>query len=204
MKIKWLGHACYKIEADNYAIVVDPFIDGSVPGLNNIREEANLVLCSHEHGDHNFRDGVKIISNDSKPLKVSTINSYHDDVQGAKRGENIIHIIESDDVRVAHFGDLGCDLTFEQIQILGHLDAVLIPVGGYYTIDGPQAKAIVDKLDVNVVIPMHYCGDGFGFDVISDITPFASLCDNIVELKTNTVEITPNMPKATIIMDFNK
>ena len=60
MQIKWLGHSCFRVECQGYALVLDPFEPGSVPGCREIQEVADQVLCSHEHHDHNYRAGVTL------------------------------------------------------------------------------------------------------------------------------------------------
>ena len=155
MKITWFGHSCFKIENDGYAIVVDPYTKGSVPGLAALDTEANKVYCTHEHGDHNGRNEVRIISSEiDNPFSVSEIDTYHDEVQGAKRGKNKIYIIDDGTNSVAHLGDLGCELTKEQINELENLDCIMVPVGGYYTIDGKQAADLMHRLNPKMVIPM--------------------------------------------------
>ncbi len=93
MKITWIGHACFKIESNGYTLILDPYEDGYVPGLKPLRETADLVLCSHEHGDHNARDLVEITEGKSCPFSITTIDTFHDDVQGAKRGPDTIQIM---------------------------------------------------------------------------------------------------------------
>ena len=84
-KITWIGHSCFKIEADGFAIVTDPYEDGSVPGIGPVREQANLVLASHEHFDHNARQLVKVVEAADCPFRITEIATWHDEVQGAKR-----------------------------------------------------------------------------------------------------------------------
>ena len=107
MKITWIGHSCFKIESAGYAIITDPYEDGYVPGLKPLRESADMVLCSHEHGDHNARNLIKIKEGQKCPFTVETIDTWHDEVHGKKRGPNTIHILEAEGIRVAHMGDLG-------------------------------------------------------------------------------------------------
>ena len=123
-KITWLGHACFKIEALDYTIVIDPFEDQYVPGCDNIRETANQVLCSHEHHDHNARGCVEIIKKES-PVKISEIMTYHDDKKGALRGKNVIHLLDDGLYKIAHLGDLGCELGLNQIELLKNIDVLL-------------------------------------------------------------------------------
>ena len=92
------------------------------------------------------------------PFTITEIHTWHDDARGTKRGSNCIRIFDDGTYRVAHLGDLGCELEPEQIEALKGLDAVMIPVGGFYTIDAKQAKALIDQIEPRVTIPMHYRG----------------------------------------------
>lgn len=190
MHITWLGHSCFKIEKDGYVIIMDPYKDGSVPGYQNIREKANLVICSHEHGDHNGRECIQVTEREDSPFSVSQIQTYHDDTQGSQRGNTRITILDDGTSRIAHFGDLGCRLTQEQEEMLTDLDLALIPVGGFYTIDGSAAADLVKKLHPKKVVPMHYRDDvkGYGYDVISSVDQFLEKMDSVVELKESTLD----------------
>lgn len=187
MKITWIGHSCFRIEKDGYAIVVDPYSDGSVPGLADVREEASAVLCTHEHSDHNFREGVSIINGGKSSFDVDVINTFHDDAHGSKRGGNRIFIISDGETRIAHLGDLGCTIEDEALH---NLDVMLIPVGGFFTIDGDTAAEIVKKYRPRIAVPMHYRSDdeGFGFDVISTVSPFISHFERVLAKGGSTIE----------------
>lgn len=200
MKITWLGHSCFKIESQGYQIVLDPYQEGRVPGYKPIRERADQVLCSHGHGDHCAVECVTLRSGTHSPFSVETIDTWHDGEQGALRGANTIHILNDGQCRIAHLGDLGCALTLEQERKLSELDALLIPVGGHYTIDAAQARRIVDQLAPRVVIPMHYRGTGFGYDVIGTLDQFAGLCGDIVTYPSSELELTPQTQKQTAIL----
>ena len=175
MELKWLGHSCFRITHGGYSLVIDPFEPGCVPGLSDVRERANAVLCSHGHHDHNWVQCVELTCGGESPFTIETLETFHDPEGGALRGGNTIHVISAGGVRVAHLGDLGCDLTDGQVKQLGRLDAVLCPVGGYYTIDARQAFDLVNRLDAGLVIPMHYRSASFGFDVIGTVDEFTSL-----------------------------
>jgi L-ascorbate metabolism protein UlaG (beta-lactamase superfamily) len=134
---------------------------------------------------------------------VETVSTFHDEVEGAKRGTNLIHIFSAEEMKVIHLGDLGCELTGEQIAALANPDVLLIPVGGFYTIDAKQARAIIDQLNPRVVIPMHYKGQGFGFDVIASVDDFLSLWEGTVKvLEGNTAEVTADTPAQVILPQF--
>ena len=191
MKITWIGHSCFKIEEGGYRIILDPYEDNSVPGLGPVRETAEAVLCSHEHGDHNARERVALVTGVESPFTVTRIETYHDPLKGVLRGRNTIHILATADKRIAHFGDLGCSLTSEQLAQLKDLDIAIIPVGGHYTIDAAQAAALVRKINPVHVIPMHYRGEGdaFGFGVIGTVKQFTDQMDSVTFIGGSTLDL---------------
>lgn len=204
MVIKWLGHSCFKITDLGQSVIFDPFCDNSVAGYRNIREEANLVLCSHMHGDHSGTSCVKLLESAHQVFNVDYINSYHDDKKGQLRGENIIHVVWDDGFKFAHLGDLGCDLTDEQYQKLQDLDVLMIPVGGYYTIDGKKAAAIAKRINPKVIIPMHYHDKELGYDVLSDVFAFTKYFEKVTYLTTDTLEFSDELSGEVIVFDYQK
>ena len=204
MRLTWLGHSCFKAESGGYTIVLDPYEDGSVPGCAPVRESADQVLCSHEHFDHNFRDGVTLKKSGATPIKVDTILTYHDDKKGILRGSDKIHILDDGQVKVAHMGDLGCELEPEQVEKLKGLDAVLIPVGGYYTIDALQAKKLIDQIKPRVTIPMHYRGEEFGFDVLGTVEDYTNQCSDVKDYPTNVIEIEKDTKGQTAVLAIRR
>ena len=202
MIITWFGHSCVKIEEDGYSIVIDPYGIDTVPGLLPIKEEANMVLCSHEHSDHNYREGVQIINNGVTPFAITTINTYHDDAKGSLRGSNIIHIISDGKMRVAHLGDLGCMLDDEQISLLKNIDVLMLPIGGYYTIDAKKAYELCNKIDPKLVIPLHFRDDefGFGYDVISTKDEFVKLMKNVKIINNCSIDTKDDLGARVIIL----
>lgn len=201
MKITWIGHSCVKVEKDGYSVVIDPYEDGSVPGLLPVKEQASAVLCSHEHGDHNHREGVKLVESLAKPLQISMIDTYHDDAKGAMRGPNKIHILTDGTERIAHLGDLGCMLDESQVEMLKNVDVLLIPVGGYYTIDAKQACELCEKIAPKLIIPMHYRDDelGFGYDVIATKDEFIKLMGHVEIVGNSTID-TKEKPIAKVVV----
>ena len=177
MIVTWIGHSCFKIEKNGYKVIFDPYGDGTVPGLGPVREEADLVLCSHEHGDHNGRDCISLISGGESPFKMTKLDGFHDDKKGRLRGKNIMTILDDGEERIAHLGDIGCDLTPDQEEELRGVDVLLIPVGGFFTINAKKAADIVKKLNPGKVIPMHFRDDcrKFGFKVIGKVDAFFKL-----------------------------
>ena len=168
MKIKYYGHSFFKISSQDYEIAIDPYKPSMIPGMEELKIEANEVLCSHNHEDHCYKDIVHV-ENKKSPFTLYTIESYHDDTLGSKRGNNKIHVLEAEGIRLAHFGDLGHILSNEQIEALGKLDVVLMPMGGFYTIDKEEAMENIRLLQPRIIIPMHYRTSTYGFREIDDI-----------------------------------
>lgn len=163
MRIKWLGHSCFKISSKNgVRIVTDPFDDNLGYRIPSV--ETDIVTVSHGHYDHNFVDCLdgnfevidKVGDFNVKDIPIRGIHTFHDDEEGSKRGENIVYTFVVDDIKVCHLGDLGHRLTPSQLEMIGDVDVLLIPVGGVYTIDAAQAAEVVKQLKPSVVIPMHY------------------------------------------------
>ncbi|HJB16486.1 MAG TPA: MBL fold metallo-hydrolase [Candidatus Blautia excrementipullorum] len=203
MHITWLGHSCFKIEKGGYSVIIDPYKDGSVPGLKNIRESADMVICSHEHGDHNGRECVRVTEKTDCPFKIISLLSFHDDAGGTRRGESAITILEDGDERIAHFGDLGCALTEEQESLLTDLDLALIPVGGFYTIDGKTAGEIVKKIHPRKVIPMHYrdVDKGYGYAEISTVDDFLQSVGSAVFLEASSMDTEKDYSTQMIVLE---
>ena len=117
MKLIWNGHSCFTVETSEGTAVFDPYQDGSVPGYAPLTLTADQVLCSHGHGDHNAAEAVTLTGK-APSYKVEELATFHDPEQGTLRGPNTIRILSAEGMRIAHLGDLGCDLTAEQVEKL--------------------------------------------------------------------------------------
>ena len=202
MKIIWHGHSCFTVETAQGSVALDPFVDNYVPGYGVARPVADAVYCSHGHNDHHGVEAVTLTGKECG-VAVDTIDTWHDEVEGAKRGTNRIHIFSAEGMKFAHLGDLGCELTGAQAAALSGLDVLFIPVGGFYTIDARQAAAIVKQLAPRVTVPMHYKGEGFGYDVLAGVEDFLALCGGAVtRLDTNCFAVTADTPAQTIVPKF--
>ena len=168
MQIIWRGQSCFQIitspgKNSQVNIVIDPF-DESL-GLRVPKLEADILLVTHQHHDHN---NVKAVSGspflvqgpgeyEVKGVFVRGISSFHDSSLGKERGLNTIYTIESEDMRLCHLGDFGQkELTSEQIEEIGDVDILMIPVGGVYTISAKEALKPMSQIEPSIVIPMHY------------------------------------------------
>ena len=162
MKIQFLGHSCFKLtESTGKSVITDPYtnIGYELPeGL-----EADAVTVSHDHYDHNYTKAVKagqVIKGEGffelDGVTITGIKSFHDELEGAERGENTIYKFRMDGMDICHLGDIGEDCSAELIEMLLPVNILLIPIGGNYTVDAERAKEYVDRIMPDVVIPMHY------------------------------------------------
>ena len=213
MKIKWLGHSSFMITSDTgIKIITDPyepaFVAGGGPSYSEIKESADIVTVSHNHTDHNNVATVqgnptvvrKAATAEIKGIEFNGIPCYHDEVGGNKRGDNTIFCFEVDGVRVCHLGDLGHQLSDKQVAELGRIDILLIPVGGFYTIDAKVATEVCNQLKPKVIIPMHYKTDKCGFPV-AGVDEFLRGKEGVSRLDASEVEFKPGeLPAGTQII----
>ena len=163
MKVKWFGQAAFLFVSEKgLKIITDPY-DPAI-GYGEIAEASDIATISHEHGDHNYIAGLKgepqVVrgagSQQVKELQFKGIATFHDNDGGQKLGENTVYLMEIDELSVCHLGDLGHVVTDEQVEELGDIDVLMVPVGGKTTIDAQAAAEMVRKLEPKAVIPMHY------------------------------------------------
>jgi L-ascorbate metabolism protein UlaG (beta-lactamase superfamily) len=166
MNITYFGHSCFKIEEkindQNISIITDPFT--KEVGLKVPNVEADIVSVSHDHFDHNnissLRGNPFVVDTagefDIKGVIIEGVRSYHDDKQGQDRGDNIIFRFDVEGLSLAHLGDLGDVLDNKQLEKLGGVDILFIPVGGKYTLDAKKALEVISQVEPRIVIPMHY------------------------------------------------
>lgn len=167
MQIQWFGQSYFKIQtkSNNNAdltIALDPYQDEI--GLKAPKFQADIVTISHDHYDHNNLDAIKgepfVINKpgeyEVKGAFIYGIPSWHDDQKGKKSGSNLICRFNVEGINLAHLGDLGSELNDEQLEKLGNIDILLIPVGGGPTIDAKIANKIISEIEPRIIIPMHY------------------------------------------------
>ncbi len=210
MIIKYVGHSCFLIKSNSgTSVLTDPYKSGAYGGALTyapIADCADIVTLSHEHEDHADLHGLP-----NQPLVVRTecramglnfdvVESFHDNAQGKDRGRNRIFLFTMDDIRFAHLGDLGEVLTEEQIQELGKIDVLFIPVGGRFTIDPVEATRVVEQLNPKIAIPMHFKTEKCGFP-IEEVDPFLQGKSHVKRSPTSEVGLSmEDMPSECTIL----
>ena len=184
MLFRHIGHAEFLIETESgVRIVTDPY-DASC-GYPLRKVTADIALVSHHHHDHdaveNLKGEPRIIESagvytPEPDVKVTAVRGFHDDSEGSKRGETLLFLIEAEGLRIVHLGDLGCALNPEQAAVLKNPDVLMIPVGGFFTIDAKQAKETADQLGARIILPMHYKTEYNREWPISGPEEFLNLC----------------------------
>lgn len=182
------GHSCFSATYGDYTMVIDPYAENSIPGLQPLHLTADDVYVTHEHHDHNHRKAVTLKGKAVlSPFKVTRIACAHDQEGGRKRGMTDILLFEGENLRFAHLGDIGEMLTAEKRELLKNLDLLLIPVGGFYTISPKEAHDLIHELNPRVIIPMHYRTSEFGLHDIEPLENFTSLFDHVVFYREDTL-----------------
>jgi len=214
VKLKWIGHACFRIEAgDGTVIITDPYED-KVP-YKAPEGPAHIVTVSHDHFDHNAVGRVAgspevvrgIGERTVRGIPFRGISAFHDTKGGRDRGQDVIFKFTVDGITLAHFGDLGHTLNAEQLRPLGDVEVALLPVGGHFTVGAKEASEVVRSLPrLRLVIPMHY-----RTEPIKDwpIRPADEFLDEVglpvKHVKKSEVEITPEVlpaKKEVWVLDY--
>lgn len=179
MEITYIGHSCFKIKDKTISLVIDPYnpkIGYKLPKLS-----ADVLLVTHDHFDHNYVEGVsdyRLLVDGPGEYEVGGCFIYgksvdHDEKSGLERGKVTMYLITIDDFNILHLGDLGRELTQEEMEKIPNVDVLMIPVGNKYTIDEKAAVKVISALEPSYVIPMHYKTDDLtGVEGLSGVDEF--------------------------------
>jgi len=196
MKIKWYGHAAFLITSDEgIKIIIDPYEPGAFGGqlsYGKSKDQADIVLTSHDHADHNYTQDLPgtpqvVKGSGSKTLKgisMKGVSTYHDPSLGSERGANTIFTIKINNIQLCHLGDLGHLLSDKELAEIGPVDILLIPVGGFFTIDPKEATRVAEQIKPRILIPMHFKTGKCGFS-IAPVEDFLKGKTNIKRIKTS-------------------
>ncbi len=161
-EIKWFGHGCFRLRGREATILMDPV--GRATGFQLPKQKADIVTVSHAHPGHNalsqVQEGYFLIDGPGEyevsDVFITGIRTYHDNQRGKVRGFNTVYLLELEELRVCHLGDLAHTLTEEQSEALDQVDVLLVPVGGGNALDSVGANEVIGQIEPRIVIPMHY------------------------------------------------
>lgn len=209
IKVKWFGHSMWKIWDDNTSIITDPFTDIGYPMPEN--ETADIVLCSHDHFDHNnisiIQGSPEVVDTEGEfdihNIHIETLQVWHDNSRGSQRGNNLLMKFTISGKSFLHCGDLGHILVDETIEKLGRIDVIFIPIGGFYTIDAKTAQFIVSKIQPTIIFPMHYKTPVLDFPIAKK-EEYLKLIEDYKQIDSNEIELTEDdfRKKQTIILNY--
>jgi len=184
MRVRWHGHACFEFSNGETTIVVDPH-DGRSLGIRAPTASADTVLMTHDHYDHNASRVIKGEHHDFKfaygdfdvsgGIKVTGYKSWHDHSEGSERGANTLYKFTMDGMSIVHCGDIGCLPDDETIAAIKGVDFLFVPVGEVYTLNLPEVKTFLERVNPNIIVPMHYMVGGLAFR----LTPLDKFLDMI-------------------------
>jgi len=220
--IFYYGHSCFEFYFEGYRILIDPFtpewFDYELP-----RGQFDMVFSTHDAKDHASFEGLnidklflasgaadefKMISNgklsiqkgriteyiNKKKFTFRSVASYHDEVQGQKNGVNGIVCFDFCGIKIVHMGDIGHVLTETQVNKIGRVDILMIPVDSYYIIELEKAREIVKQLSPTLVIPMHYKTEKSSNKAYeNDLENFARMFDTVSECRDYHIVINEQM-----------
>ncbi len=195
MEIKYLGHSSFFIKTKTGKVVTDPF-NPQMVGLKFPKTEADIVTVSHAHNDHNYREGIKEGAlfldwpgeYEKQEVRVRGYSTFHDNKQGAVRGENILFKIESENISVLHCGDLGHIPDETTIELIGAVDILLIPTGGLYTLGAEEAVKVAQEIEPSIVIPMHFGRPELNQETFKNLAPVETFLNAIGAKDTQTID----------------
>jgi len=214
MKIKWYGHAAFQITTGKGTrIIIDPYEHGSFNGAlsyGRIQDESDIVMTSHDHADHNYVKDIpgkynhvsKAGDYEINDVKITAIPTFHDNSGGKEKGGNLVFVISADALVLVHMGDIGHGLDPEQLKKIGKVDVLLLPVGGFFTVDAAEASKIMNAIRPVITIPMHYKTEKCGFP-IAPVENFINSQKNVRVLKESSVMISrgelPKEPEIIVL-----
>jgi L-ascorbate metabolism protein UlaG (beta-lactamase superfamily) len=217
VNIKWLGHAAFLITAGSgVRIITDPYESGAYGGqisYGEILDKAEIVTISHDHGDHNYAQGIggspavlkEPGSCQIKGVSFKGLPTYHDTAEGKERGKNIIFVIEIDGLKICHLGDLGHFLSANEMKELDKIDILLTPAGGRpATLEPLEVTQLAEQINPRIIIPMHFKTQKIGFP-FRPLEDFLAGKERIKRLNTSELTISKeNLPANTeiIVLQF--
>lgn len=209
MEITWLGHACCRIRESGVTIITDPYDETT--GYTLPRLKADIVTISHDDPHHAYVKACKgnpfVIAGpgeyEIKGVFITGIATFHDKKQGSQRGPNTVYLYEFNGLSVCHLGDLGHVPTQAQIEALGHIDILLVPVGGHQCLKAAEAAEVISLLEPRIVVPIHY-KTKFTTLPLAGLDVFLKEVGISMPEPLDVLKVTPaNLPEETQIVVLN-
>jgi L-ascorbate metabolism protein UlaG (beta-lactamase superfamily) len=215
MFIEYLAHAAFLLRSKRGdTIIFDPY-DPAI-GYRPFNRTCDVLVTSHDHYDHCYLPAVhgraQVFSGaapveTAKGVKIRGVVADHDECGGGERGKVILTVALIDGLHCCHLGDLGCLLRPDQVEEIGPVDILFIPVGGHHTLDAIKAHKVVDQLNPRLIIPMHYGTGQLRRDEfpLERLDAFVRGGKAVRRIKDSTIEVTSeSLPEKQeiLVMDY--
>lgn len=186
MEIQYLGHSCFKVKSQNTKFILDPF-DPKMVGIKLPLQEADFILVSHHHRDHDYVEAVrgyrKVIDAPGEyeigGVSVFGFPTFHDSKEGEEKGKNTIYLIEAEGLKILHLGDLGHKLSEKQLEEVGEVNILMVPVGDKFSLGPKEAAEIIREIEPQITLPMHYRFDGINEEVFAGLLPVEDFLEEV-------------------------
>lgn len=154
MQIKFHGNSCFSIKEGDFVLVMDP-IEGMKMEKTNAVTMSSPVnpfkAPSPETKRFNWPGEYEVAG-----VYVMGIPSFHNTKDSAQQEDNTVFKIDCGGLRLCHLGRLGAKPTPDQLEQIGDVDILFVPVGEDGTIDAKKAKEVIEQVEPRVMIPMLY------------------------------------------------
>lgn len=218
MIITYYGASCFRVQSGDIVLAFDP--PSKKSGFKSPRFQADVVLISHQHSNHNGFENITSKDKETPPVLISGpgeyevkktpitgIRTFHDIVQGKKYGLNTVYVLILEDTRICHLGDFGeKELRPESQEAMGGVDILFVPISGSVN-DVDAAVKITNQIEPKIIIPMHYFSKDFkidkkrlseflkamGQEKVSGIEKISLRKKEVVEKNSEIVVLTPSV-----------
>ena len=209
MDINWLGRSCFRIKSSGAVIITDPYPPSL--GCSLGKSTARIVTVSHQHPGHSYVDEIsgepRLVTGPGEyeigGVLIIGIATFHDRERGGKLGKNTVYVMGMDEVTVCHLGDLGHTLGVEQVEEIGNVDVLLLPVGGVSTLNAPMAAEVVRQLEPKIVVPMHFKTPELDLELEPVERFFSEIGVNQVSPQPKLAVTKSNLPTSTQVVLLN-
>lgn len=174
MNISWHGEGAVRIQSGEATALLDPYSKDS--GLAPLRAHVDIVALTRgkkdkENMQHIKDPGLVIEGAGEYESRDIIVEGIETEFGGNPDTTPIFYTVHAEGINICHLGPITKELSEKQIDAIGNVDILLLPVGGSDVLDAEKAVAIANELEPRVVIPIYYKTDGIKTKR-ADVNPF--------------------------------
>lgn len=169
MEISFLGANCVRITGKNIAVLVDPH-----KGMPELKQKNEATLLTQIVDAPSVASAGMVIDGPGEyeiagTMVTGVAAQLHIDDPASKAKNGTIYSLDVDDITIAVLGNIAPELSDDQVEAMGQVDVLTIPVGGHgLTLDATSAAKIISQLEPKYVIPTHYDDGKSKYEVPQD------------------------------------